>query len=103
MGRRKIERTEKEAKRLRDEYQRKWTAKMVAKLYEKQSVIRRYRLIRGLSQSQFAAELGITYGLVGAWERGEAYACPDVLEYAEHVVSEVDKIVKKLETEDRDF
>lgn len=103
MGRRKIERTEAEARRLRTEYQKKWTAKRVSELYEKQSVIRRYRLIRDLSQSQFAAELGVTYGLVGAWERGETKAWPDVLEYAERVVSEVDKIVNKLEAEDRDF
>ena len=46
---------------------------LVVKKTEIGGLIREFRLLTGLTQEQFAAYLGVTYGTVNRWENGRSH------------------------------
>lgn len=60
---------------------------MFKTLPEVGGLIRELRLLTGLTQEQFAASLGVTYGTINRWENGHSRPSPMAM----------DKIEQKLE------
>ena len=53
------------------------------------NLIRELRIVTGLTQEQFAAKLGVTYGTVNRWERGKMQPSPLALK-------QVDKVLRRI-------
>lgn len=54
-------------------------------------LIRELRQLMGLTQEQFAAELGVTYPTVNRWENGHATPSPMAMKLIEQKLKEMDE------------
>ena len=52
-------------------------------------LIRELRLLTGLTQEQFAAQLGVTYPTINRWENGRAKPSPLALKQIERMFQEL--------------
>ena len=52
-------------------------------------LIREFRLLTGLTQEQFGAYLGVTYGTVNRWENGRSQPSPIAMQLIQQKIEEV--------------
>ncbi|MEA5553282.1 helix-turn-helix transcriptional regulator [Anabaena cylindrica UHCC 0172] len=52
-------------------------------------LIRELRLLTGLTQEQFAASLGVTYGTINRWENGRSQPSPIAMQLIQQKLGEV--------------
>ena len=61
---------------------------LLVKKTEIGGLIREFRLLTGLTQEQFAAYLGVTYGTVNRWENGRSQPSPMAMDKIEQKLGE---------------
>lgn len=71
---------------------------LVIKQPEVGKLIRELRMITGLTQEQFAAELGITYSTANRWENGHAKPSPLAMQKIKEMLQEMGERGQKLLT-----
>ncbi|BAY88190.1 MULTISPECIES: helix-turn-helix domain-containing protein [unclassified Tolypothrix] len=54
-------------------------------------LIRRLRLVAGLTQEQFAASLGVTYSTINRWENKRSQPSPLAIEKIERMLKAMDE------------
>ncbi|BAY32955.1 XRE family transcriptional regulator [Tolypothrix tenuis PCC 7101] len=54
-------------------------------------LIRRLRLVAGLTQEQFAASLGVTYSTINRWENKRSQPSPLAMEKIERMLKAMDE------------
>lgn len=59
-------------------------------------LIRDLRLLTGLTQEQFAANLGVTYTTINRWENGRSNPSPIAMNLILQKVNQMDKLGKEL-------
>lgn len=59
-------------------------------------LIREIRLETGLTQEQFAAELGVTYSSVNRWENGRSKPSPLAIQKVEEILEEMEDLGQEL-------
>lgn len=69
---------------------------MVIDQLEASKLIRELRLLTGLTQEQFAAQLGVTYPTINRWENGRVTPSPLALKQIEGMLRELGEIAKDL-------
>lgn len=62
---------------------------LLVKKTEIGGLIREFRLLTGLTQEQFAAYLGVTYGTVNRWENGRSQPSPIAMQLIQQKLGEV--------------
>jgi transcriptional regulator with XRE-family HTH domain len=58
--------------------------------------VRELRVLTGLTQEQFAAQLGVTYSSVSRWERGRGIPSPLAMQKIEKMVQQMGERGKEL-------
>ncbi|MEA5578680.1 helix-turn-helix transcriptional regulator [Anabaena sp. UHCC 0451] len=59
-------------------------------------LIRELRLLTGLTQEQFAASLGVTYGTINRWENGRSQPSPIAMKLVKQKLEEMGEQGKDL-------
>ena len=62
---------------------------LLVKKTEIGGLIREFRLLTGLTQEQFAAYLGVTYGTINRWENGRSQPSPIAMQLIQQKLGEV--------------
>jgi putative transcriptional regulator len=62
---------------------------LMVKKTEIGGLIREFRLLTGLTQEQFAAYLGVTYGTINRWENGRSQPSPIAIQLIRQKLGEV--------------
>ena len=62
---------------------------LLVKKTEIGGLIREFRLLTGLTQEQFAAYLGVTYGTVNRWENGRSQPSPIAMQLIQQKLKEM--------------
>ncbi|WYL94268.1 MAG: helix-turn-helix transcriptional regulator [Gloeotrichia echinulata IR180] len=62
---------------------------LVIKQPEVGQLIRKVRLLAGLTQEQFAAALGVTYSTINRWENGRTEPSPLAMQKIERMLQEM--------------